>query len=272
MNFRQKVKEYIKRHDRLYTAAMCFKLRGDPTLAKVIRGYYGGSYEDNPYITVLATRINKGETKYKSVFLIEQNKIDHEPPAERYSIGLWADMRFILNKAYLADIFGFTPVAYIGKASYYYEPSLNDRTENVYEYYFLPMSGIPYSETGDCELVMRGTSNFSQSSMAHGGSSDSYYADDTDVRKLSVAYRKYVRLRPELREKFTREIGEIKRDGRVLGVHYRGTDYNCGFANHPKAVGIEECVAKASEMYGGGGGVFPNISRHGRRERPRRVS
>jgi hypothetical protein len=81
---------------------------------------------------------------------------------------------------------------------------------------------------------------------------DRYIVPKEMEQRMSVIVKKYVRIKPELektiREDFAKIIGDSKR---VLGIHYRGTDYKVGYNVHPTQVKIEQVESVIEEQLRG---------------------
>lgn len=45
------------------------------------------------------------------------------------------------------------------------------------------------------------------------------------------------------------DLKDIFDDSKILGVHFRGTDYKAGYQNHPVAVQIEQTIAQVKNAW-----------------------
>lgn len=189
----------------------------------------------------------------KTVYLIEEGDFDGVPDKERKGTGLCALLRLAVEKLAFADYLGLTPVVHWGRGTNYYQAEKDAETENVFEYYFLPVSGVPYSRNLPCNAVMKATTAHRCYLLPHGGNRFSYSADEGDISELARVYAKYIRPNAALSEYLRENVPAVIDGAPTLGVHFRGTDFNVGFRNHPVVVGVDQCVEAAKKEFSSGG-------------------
>lgn len=256
MGFKKRIKEYVKRHDKLYVAAIVAQRRGDPNLANLLRGYYGANYDEEDYLTILSKHVKREGARHKALYLAEEGDPDWKPGDKMIGGGLCAQLRRAVESSYVADLYGFTPVAFWGKGTLYREQALDDKTENVFEYYYEPLSGVPYREIANCEVIIRRGPGDGRFALRCANGHDNYTLGSGEIAKYSVVYSKYFRLNRPTRARFEKDISTIIQTpppSKVLGVHYRGTDFNQGLLAHPVVIGIDQCVKRTREVFDGGG-------------------
>lgn len=250
---KRKIKEKIRSNDKLYVLFKCVRNLNDSQLPRLLKGYYEAkSYN---YTTFFAERCgikNQG----KVVYYIEEFKGNGASDTERSLVGFYGVLRATLEKLYLADYFHFTPVVYWGKKATYYDTGMDSTTTNVFEYYFEPVSSVPYEEVDSSEIKIEATSSHRAFSMVHAVVGGTYGLDQDELGRLAYIYRKYIRLNKSTKEYMTENLRKIftKEKGveSVLGVHVRGTDYNIALDLHPIIVSAEEFLSKAKELFANG--------------------
>ena len=73
---------------------------------------------------------------------------------------------------------------------------------------------------------------------------DTYEMTAEYQSKLAEMYRKYIKLNETTKKMIQNDLKDIFDGSKVLGVHFRGTDYKAGYQNHPVAVKIEQTIAQ----------------------------
>ena len=247
------IKRFIVTHDSTYVLAQCISHKKDPKYIRLIRGYY-----DNPldYTTFLVE--HKGEKHPdKIIYVISFGEPDEDDPynsQKRYG-GLCALLRRSLSGMKFPDMTGMTPTVLWGTASWYHDTGMDPITKNVFEYYFEPISCIPHEEIKECRNVIE--PNFATNRYFAIEKVDDvlghYRIDQEEIEKLSYLYKKYVHLNQKTREYLEEQVGKIiNRNGGILGVHVRGTDFSLGTKDHPVMILPEEYIEKVKEIYSTG--------------------
>lgn len=250
---RQRIKNLIKKSDRLYAIARCIKNINDPNYLKLVKGYF----EVCDCTSVLLE--HKGE-KYpnKIIYHIGFCMPDNKKTAVRDTSGFCALLRKTLLSMSFPDALGMTPVVEWGSKSVYYDSGMDSVTLNVFEYYFEPVAKICSDEVEDCKNVVDVTAL--QRSMANSfffmeRASDmfaSYCIEEREFERLSDLYKKYIHLNDKTKKYIDDQINEILDDESILAVHVRGTDFNLGTKNHPIAIMPEECLETVKQVYSEG--------------------
>ncbi len=234
----KKLKELIKKHDKLYVIARCIKNINDPEFYKLLKGYYEPAEKSNQY--ALLTIEHLGD-KYPDKFIYFIDCADG-PRQKRGTSGMFATIRRLLEWLNFADILGMIPVILIGKSGTYYDKDMDHITQNIFEYYFLPVSEISIDEVNDCYNVISHRSSNSNFYLKHGYDSGSYEITDDEIRRLGYIYKKYIHLNETAGQFINSEILNLLNNKKTLGIHIRGTDYKLGLKNHPNIISIDEYI------------------------------
>ena len=153
--------------------------------------------------------------------------------------GFFAEVRAMLAKMVFAERFGLTPYIEWGKTFLYTEKQPVNGTENAFEYYFRQPNGMTKQDILKSSYV-------TESKSAQGVIIEREFKKDTYgmtaeyQSKLAEMYRKYIYLNEKTEKMIQNDLKDIFDDSKILGVHFRGTDYKAGYQNHPVAVQIEQ--------------------------------
>ena len=157
--------------------------------------------------------------------------------------GFFAEVRAMLAKMVFAERFGLTPYIEWGSAFLYTEKQLVNGTHNAFEYYFKQPNGMTKQDVLESSYV-------TESKSAQGVVIEREFKRDTYEMtaeyqsRLAEMYRKYIRLNEKTEKMIQNDLKYIFDDSKILGVHFRGTDYKAGYQNHPVAVQIEQTITQ----------------------------
>ena len=194
--------------------------------------------EVNPLL--LEFKQNGSDVPDKKVMLIRENG---------NGWGFFAEVRAMLAKMVFAERFGLTPYIEWGSAFLYTEKQLLNGTHNAFEYYFKQPNGMTKQDVLESSYV-------TESKSAQGVVIEREFKRDTYEMtaeyqsKLAEMYRKYIRLNEKTEKMIQNDLKDIFDNSKVLGVHFRGTDYKAGYQNHPVAVQIEQTIAQVKSCLG----------------------
>ena len=235
-----RIKEAIKKNDKLYVMARCIKNINDPEYVQLIKGYYERYYYDASSILVH----HYGEK--------EPNKVIACICPDDYTCGFCAlltDSLFSLN---FADKIEAVPSILWSKNTHYYESEFDSTTDNVFEYYFQPISDIKhdliYQYKNVIELLCY-RNYYNDLDCGYEGMLQGNYR----LSRLAYVYKKYVHLNQRSNQFITEQIAKLfDKSDRVIGIHVRGTDFGVGLKGHPKKVQPKEHIIKAREILNSG--------------------
>ncbi len=232
----KKIKEAIKKNDRLYALARCIKNINDPEYIKLVRGYYEQQYYDAASILVH----HYGDR--------EPNKLIVGICNDTCYSGFCAMLLEVMSCLNCADIMGATPSVLWSTKTLYYEPGLEKETDNVFEYYFKPISDIKYSSIYAYKNVIKlhRSNDFCRDKAYE---NDGWFYSDNILKRSAFLYKKYIQLNDRtngyISEQILNLVGEPRK---VIGVHVRGTDYGIGLKGHPVKIQPAEHIKKVKEL------------------------
>ena len=181
------------------------------------------SIYSNPNILHLE---NRGKNNYgKIVYSIHEN-------GEGY--GFFAELRLLLEKLLYVDYMGFKPSVIYGQNYLYYDEEMNNKIPNAFEYYFEKIGG--YADTEESYNVIK-EKRYYINCINHLYNNDFYKTYDD---AMICMIKKYIHMRKELINDITDQYISLFPKGKVMGIHYRGTDYNIGYNNHPRKIELNQ--------------------------------
>lgn len=160
-------------------------------------------------------------------------------------MGFFAELGVTLIKLYFADERGFVPYVHWGERYLYYEPDGIKGEKNAFLYYFKPVSEVK-SIKHACHVVNSDDSHYAQvKALYH---AVSYDVSEDYINAMARMLKKYIRYNDETREYLESQFGALLGDKKTVAVHYRGTDFNKGYNNHPIPVQAEQEIEKVKEL------------------------
>ncbi len=176
------------------------------------------------------------EYEGKTIYLIEERGA---------GVGFFAEFGVTLIELYFADERGFTPYVRWGRDYLYYEPDGVDGEQNAFLYFFKPVSEVK-DIAHACHMIRTEESHYVQVKAQFGAVS--YDVSDEYVDAMARMVKKYIYYNERTKEYLQQEYSALLGDGKVLGVHFRGTDFRKGYNNHPIPVQIEQEIDKVQEL------------------------
>ncbi len=226
--------DLLRRSEKLVYWNRCRLHRNDPEFRRmVLEGY------QNPDFIEMHTYGE--EYKGQTVYLIEERGA---------GVGFFAEFGVVLIELYYAYERGFTPYVRWGENYLYYEPDGIEGEKNAFLYFFQPVSRVSGVEHAR-HVVHTQESHYVQVKAQFGAVS--YDVSDEYIDAMALMVKKYIHYNAHTQEYLEREYRELLGDGKVLGVHFRGTDFRKGYNNHPIPVQIEQEIEKVQELLDGAG-------------------
>lgn len=224
-----KLIDILRKSEKLVYYNRCFLHRNKPEFRRmVLEGY------QNPDFLEVEHR---GE-EYQGYTVYEADETGN-------GIGFFAELGMTLIKLYYADERGFTPYVRWGERCVYYEPEGVQGEKNAFLYYFKPVSEVKTTEHA-AHVIRQTPWQCSQVKKKYGAVS--YDVSQEYIDAMARMLGKYVRYN-EKTERYLKEAYQgLLGDKKTLAVHYRGTDFNRGYNNHPVPVQIEQEIGKVKEL------------------------
>ena len=179
---------------------------------------------------------HKGDIDYgKIIYVISENAGNE---------GFCATLRFIVGFLMYAKQHGFAPKIRLTKEFAYYDEEKSKETDNPWEYYFLP-EDEGYEEEKALNVV---NAKFFQMMKIKeypwidAYTLDNYYNKDL-FEKTAPLINKYMEIKPEILDEASKLLSAVRNNaGKILGVHYRGTDFKNGYNDHPVYIDEKQMI------------------------------
>ena len=225
-----------------YVAVQVFREWKNKNFQKLVWGYYEPSAECTSVIIEHCGEKNPDRIVY--YFSEGENEVSGR--------GFWAIMRRQLMRLYFADCCGFTPVVKWGRHTFYYDSQKDPQNDNVFEYYFKPVSPVSCVDALLSKNLVRSEGHHWRRMAYDYGISGSYSMSDDELKFLAETYKKHIHLNETTREYLKQEVTAKLQGKRMLGVHIRGTDFRFRAANHPVMVTPEEYLYEVQRLFSSG--------------------
>ncbi len=190
---------------------------------------------------------NPNIVKFCSLGTLNSDKIIYIVRIDAKS-GLCALLKNMLELIRFADQYGFVPVVEFSKNIIYTEEDGFMGTSNPFEYYFEQPMSVSLKEAHASRNVVfsniRHINSFA--------SSLGYEISNEQIFELGRIYKKYIRLTKDLDNEFKLNTFNMFDHNRILGVHFRGTDFAANYKNHPVFITAREYLSKVEQLMGKG--------------------
>lgn len=163
--------------------------------------------------------------------------------------GYFAEFRAMLCKLLYADRMGFYPYIYWGNSFLYVDENKKNEIPNAFEYFFRQLNGITLEEVQESYMVAYSKSAEAVMIEREFRKEESYAISDDLLRQLGKIYNKYISLNLEVEKKLKEEYCALLGQGKILGVHFRGTDYKKGYDIHPVFVQVQDVIDVVSGLF-----------------------
>ena len=229
-----KKKYFRNKHPRFFLLLRTLKrivLKDDVYIEKILRFE---DEADHEYIEVE----HNGSVDYGKTLYIIREVSDRE--------GFCATIRFIIGYLIFAEQHGFVPEIKLSEEFVYYDKEKSREIGNPWEYYFLKEDDH-YDEAkalNVCYARFFHMMKMKEYSGLNAYVTENYYNEDF-FHSSGPVIKKYLTLKPEIVNEATEFLRKAKEsNGKVLGVHFRGTDYRQGYHDHPVYVSEEQTIAE----------------------------
>lgn len=153
--------------------------------------------------------------------------------------GFFAEFRAMLVKLLYADRLGMIPVVIYGNKFLYYEKEGINGEDNAFQYYF--SQDMHKEDVYDSANVVWSNlrhSQFIEIEYCNNG----YVVSKEFINDLAFMMKKYINFNDQTLSFLKRCSNELLKDRKILGVHYRGTDFKKGYYKHPIIVEVDQIV------------------------------
>lgn len=229
-----KIRSTIRKSDKIDFMVSCFERRKEERFRLFARN-------QSTDTVLLEAPVTCGERKTEILYYIRSGN--------PFS-GFGAELRRTLDALFFADFYGLIPVVEYTHDYIYSEMEDVNGTGNPYEYYFTQPAGISAGQAGQYvhiffreehrELVRKSIHDFCTNSP--------YELPETYIWELGRIAKKYLCLNAIQKAYVERSLEGIGlNETKIIGVHYRGTDFRCGYKKHPKMLSINDYYTAIDE-------------------------
>ena len=225
--------------------------------------------EDHPRLGVVLYSIkHSGDKEYQSKAMQTDPQVfrfrklgDENPDKNIYYIvmgdrgdGFFAEYGRLLMYLYVADRYGFTSVVRFTDEFRYSEKCQVNGYDNPFQYYFEEPCNIDPQLAEKSRNVIFSEFIHTEDAEISAERDGLYGYSDHYIDIMGGIQRKYIRLNPIVQRYIDENVEGIlgSEKDRIIGVHYRGTDYKRGLDGHPVYTAAKEQIGKIRELLGKG--------------------
>ncbi len=195
---------------------------------------------DSPNYDYLEIKHNGTEERGKIIYVIKELS-DRE--------GFCATIRIIIGYLLYAEQSGFIPKINLTKEFLYFDEEKSKEFSNPWEYYFDPAEKV-YDETKALNVCY--ARPYHMMAVKEYSGLDAYleenYYNEEVFHICTPIIKKYLRLKPDIINESYAFLSENRDKGeKILGVHFRGTDFKQGYNGHPVHVSEEQMISEVKK-------------------------
>lgn len=246
ISIKEKIRSIITGNRRLYILTRFLKSGNTDQFFKLVYGYYKGL----PDVACFVLEHLGNNCPENIIYDISIDVPEKPEKIKRSHVGLFAQLRYILQALNTGEQINAIPVINYGINSAYYDSEMDNITKNVFEYYFKPVSHIDYIQVDSYRNVIKACAGHAVYFMRYASCEASYNIDEAEIRMLAGLYKKYIHLNDNTKKYMIENISACLRNKKTLGIHIRGTDYKLGIKSHPNIISVDEYISLAKEFCG----------------------
>lgn len=172
----------------------------------------------------------------------------------QHKTGFFALFQDVLKGLAYADYFGMLPVVTYDKTVEYQEKEKIYGKSNVFEYYF-ELNDIPFGESTErilstSKMIVKHNEKHRRLVLQELYGLESGY--DYFDKRLCVFYseiiNKHIKINPRIQELLENDIALL--NDKMIGVHYRGTDFKQNWKGHPKYTCLNDYMEAIERLKG----------------------
>lgn len=230
------IKNILKRNDKIYYLALCAsKIKDEKFREKV-------SQIGKELTTV---EIEKGHGY--------ENDLLYVIEVGSSTIGLFALLRIVLNALAFADYYGLKPVVLFKDCVSYKEKDMINGSLNPFEYYFQQTTALGE----DARSAINKRVSFLKCMESHYSKIfdlyslrdiEGYLLENEHYEFYAKIVKKYLHYNNAVKKQLENDISAIQSTNKMIGVHYRGTDFNNNYGSHPVSIGVDDYIKAIKEL------------------------
>ncbi len=162
----------------------------------------------------------------------------------RETCGFFGMFNTTLKQLAFAEFYKLNPVVCWQNCIYN-----ENKKDNVFEYYFEPVSEIRVNEVFQSAYVCPALFGDTRIITGRDGNRDKIGLEQ--IERLAEIYAKYIKFNLTTQKILKDDIEGLfgKKKGKILGVQARGTDAKLELYGHPRLVSINEYISRTEQMY-----------------------
>ncbi len=232
------IKDTLKKNEKIRLFGVMLKMRNNAEFREKVFTAY-----DQPDVLFFKHPGNLNPDK--NVYMIYNNSSTR---------GFFSLFNLVLDGLQFADYYHLIPVVEFGPDTLYHEADGLHGTLNSFEYYFKQPGGIAVKEARKSRnVVLFERSHRKLSIPDFDFTLGASLQDDAKMEKYLAEkgeiIRKYISFSDTTEEYLQKSLTDLRIDGRILGVHVRGTDMKTGYNGHVKFITPEEYLAEAQKVF-----------------------
>ena len=226
------LKKFITDHPRLGAALYAYKHSTDPE-------YITKAMQTDPAVFRFRNLGSKNPDK-NIYYIVMGDRGD----------GFFAEYGRLLMYLYTADYYHMTPVVRFTEDYLYTEKEPVNGYTNPFQYFYKEPAGIDPTEAEESRNVVRSEFVHTLQDTLIREREGMYGYSDRYIEIMGQIDQKYIRLNTEVQKYVDENLADLNVTdwSRVIGVHFRGTDYKRGLDGHPVYAGPAEEIEKACEL------------------------
>ncbi len=226
----RKIIDVLKKSEKLVYFNRCWLHRNDVQFRNVVLSAF-----QNPNIW----EIKENGMEYEGV-------VAYHIREHGNGTGFFGELKIALLKLLFAEERGLQPFIEWGKEFLYYEDNGVRGITNGFEYYFKPVSFI--KNIDNARFVLEAEYRHYQC-ICDELDLNTYLFSEKCIQKLIKLVKKYIYFNEYTEGLLKKESTSLLNGKKTIGVHYRGTDFNQGFNNHPKVITVDEEIEVVKKLF-----------------------
>ncbi len=159
--------------------------------------------------------------------------------------GFFAEFRGLLEKLYYAETLGLVPYVEWKDNFLYYQKGGIKGEKNAFLYYFEPVSYVENVKKSQNVIY----AEYKHSHYIEGVfNNKKYITTDEFAEEMGRVLGKYIKLNTFTQQYMDVKCKELCMGEKVLGVHFRGTDFKRRYNDHPVEVSLQQVKDKVLEF------------------------
>lgn len=163
--------------------------------------------------------------------------------------GFCATIVFIIYYLIFAEQHGLAPVIKLSSEYAYYDEEMSKKIDNPWEYYFLT-DGETYDEKKALNVcyakwyqMLRTRELYDLSAYK----SENYHNEKV-FQICTPLIKRYLKLKTDITDEAVTLLKRVREGGgKILGVHFRGTDFRKGYYKHPVYVDVRQTIEEVKK-------------------------